>query len=246
MSQIDYRSIPDAVRDDIVDNHRRAWERLGRPGTWWTGAERIAIAAEVRHAPSCALCARRKEALSPYSVSGTHDHLGALPDAAVEVIHGMIAHPSRLTQRWYEKALAGGLSEGQYVELVATAATVVMIDTFCRAMGAPPHPLPAAQPGSPSRYRPAEARHNGAWVPTIVRGEHGAAEADLFAGPHTSNIRRALTLVPDDARTFYAVNAAQYVPPPTMLDFSVQSRAITRAQVELVAARVSAHNQCFY
>ena len=64
--------------------------------------------------------------MAQYIISGSYT------SAAMK---GMIAHPSRLTQRWYDKALAGGLSEGQYVELVATVATVVMIDTFCRGVG---------------------------------------------------------------------------------------------------------------
>ena len=34
------------VREDLPATHRRAWRRLAEPGTWWSGRERVAIAAE--------------------------------------------------------------------------------------------------------------------------------------------------------------------------------------------------------
>ena len=61
--------------------------RIGRPGTWWTGADRVAIAAETRHVVRCELCVARREALSPAMVAGDHSSLGTLPAAAVEAIH---------------------------------------------------------------------------------------------------------------------------------------------------------------
>jgi hypothetical protein len=44
MSEL-YASAPIAVRDDLAAAHTRAWARIGRPGTWWDGAQRVAIAA---------------------------------------------------------------------------------------------------------------------------------------------------------------------------------------------------------
>jgi hypothetical protein len=61
-----------------------------------------------------------------------------------------------------------------------------------------------------------------------------------------SNIRRALTLVPDEARSFFDLAAHQYLPGRQMFDFSREYRAITHPQIELLAARVSALNQCTY
>ena len=43
----DYSESPVPVREDILEAHERAFERLRRAGSWWTGAERIEIAAEV-------------------------------------------------------------------------------------------------------------------------------------------------------------------------------------------------------
>ena len=86
MTEINYQNLAWPVRDEVTAVQRHAWERLGAPGTWLTGAERIAIAAEARHAKDCQLCQRRKDALSPYNVNGEHDALGALSPDAVEAI----------------------------------------------------------------------------------------------------------------------------------------------------------------
>ena len=70
MTEISYHDLPWPVRDDITAAQRRAWDRLGRAGTWLTGAERIAVAAEARNALDCDLCQARKAALSPNAVHG--------------------------------------------------------------------------------------------------------------------------------------------------------------------------------
>src|SRR5258708_24941542 len=106
-----YASSPIAIRDDLAMAHARAWERTGRPGTWWDGAARVAIAAETRHASSCMLCRRRKRALSPAAIEGTHDSLGHLSEVVVEVVHRVRTDPARLSERWYRGVIAGGLSE---------------------------------------------------------------------------------------------------------------------------------------
>ena len=71
-----YDDAPFPIRPDIPAAHREFWGRLAGPGSWWTGAERVAIAAETRHALACAFCAARKQALSPYGLEGEHTHGG--------------------------------------------------------------------------------------------------------------------------------------------------------------------------
>ena len=56
------------IRENLKREMDLAWTRLASAGTWWTGAERLAIAAEARHALTCDLCRQRKKALSPYTV----------------------------------------------------------------------------------------------------------------------------------------------------------------------------------
>lgn len=245
MPAISYESAPLKVRQDLANAHRRVWEGLASPGTWLDGATRIKVAEEVRHVRGCELCARRKAALSPYSVDGKHDDLGLLPENWVEMIHRIVSDPARLTHGWYQKMISSGIAEGEYVEIVSVMAHVTAIDTFARGLGMPQQPLPLAKPGEPSRYRPAEARVTDAWVPTIVWSEGGPNEADYFVGP-SSNIRRALTLVPDEARSFFDLSSYQYLAGPAMRDFGTEYRAITHAQIEFLAARISALNQCLY
>lgn len=245
MATLSYDGAPFAVRGELEAAHKRAWDRLARAGTWLDGSTRIRVAAETRHAPGCALCAARKAALSPYAVEGRHDGRGELPDNWIEMIHRIVADPGRLTHGGYRRMLASGIADAEYVEIVSVIAHVTAVDTFARGLGIPLPPLPAPLPGMPSRYRPAEARQNEAWAPNIAWAEHGANEADFFAGP-PANIRRALTLVPDEARSFFDLVAQQYLPGPAMRDFAHEYRAITHAQIELLAGRISAINQCVY
>ena len=163
---ITYSSAAIAVRADIVEAHNVAWGRIARAGTWFDGVTRVAIAAETRQAPSCALCGRRKEALSPYAIAGQHDNLGILPERVVEQIHRIVSDPGRLTRTWFDGIIASGTSDAEYVEVVGVVATIVSIDTFCRAIGVPLHPLPHPVAGAPHRRRPRTAHQRGeAWVP---------------------------------------------------------------------------------
>ena len=122
----------------------------------------------------------------------------------MEVIHRVASDPGRVTYTWLKKILAGGIPDTHYVEMVGIIAQVTAIDTFTGALGFEPYPLPEPEDGEPSRYRPAEARVTDAWVPTIVWEEAGPNEADFMSGSG-SNIRRALTLVPDEARSFFGL-----------------------------------------
>ncbi len=236
---------PVPVRGDLALAQRRALERLAAPGTWWSGAERVAIAAEARQARRCGPCRERRQALSPAWGGADHESLGRLPPAAVEAIHRVAADPGRLSRAWFEKTRAAGLAEGPYVELVGVVATLVSLDAFCRGLGVAPHPLPEPLPGEPSRYRPGQARDEGAFVPMIpARGAQGA-EADLWPPGRTANVLRALSLVPDEVRGLKELSAAHYLPMEQVIDVRAH-RLLSRAQMELVAARVSALNECHY
>lgn len=246
MTTIDHSNTGAVVRADLVAAQNRAWQRIGTPGTWWPAATRLAIAAEARVANACRLCARRKAALSPYSEDGVHDGHGNLPTAVTEIVHRIVTDPGRLTQSWHESVIGGDLNPAQYVEMVSVVATVVMIDTFARAVGAEPPPLPDMQTGDPTHYTPDGACDLGAWVPMLGFDGHGAAESDLFANGAISNIRASLTLVPDEARNFNDLVNHHYAARPTPPDFFATERSITHPQIELLAARVSALNGCFY
>ena len=240
---------PDAaapIRADILAAHARAWAWIAAPGNWLTGAERIAIAAETRHALDCRLCSARKQALSPEAVAGEHDGPGVLEPPMVEIVHRIVTDPARLTRRWFEARQAEGVEVTRYVETVGVTAVTVSLDTFARSMGLPPRRLPEPEPGEPSGYRPASARMEEAWVPLIVPGEESGAEADLYAGTRGAYILMALTLVPEAKRAFFDLVETQYLPSRWMQAFDVEHRAISHAQIEFLAARISALNQCVY
>ena len=93
---ITYEQAAIPVRSNFAESHQRFWDRLSRPGTWWTSAERIAIAKEARNAAQCTLCAARKTALSPHAVVGDHDRSTELPEPALEAIHSIMSYSSRL------------------------------------------------------------------------------------------------------------------------------------------------------
>jgi len=241
-----YADAPVPVRRDLREAHARAFDRLARAGTWWSGAERLAIAQEVRRAPACDLCARRKQALSPLAVDGEHDGETILPASVVEVVHQVVNDPGRLSHVWFEKVMAAGLSSEHYVETIGVIVTIFSIDSFGRGLGVPPRPLPEAKAGEPSRQRPAGAREGGAWVPWVPERLAKGREADLYDTPRTGNVLKALSLVPDEVRQLKDLSEAHYLGVAEMMDLETTDRAIDRRQIELVAGRVSALRECFY
>ncbi len=246
MNELSYGAAAVPVRDDFAAAHSRFWQRLSTPGAWWTSAERIAIAAEVRNAWQCMLCQARKEALSPNAVQGEHDHLGALPDAAVDVIHRVVTDPGRLSKPWFDGIMAAGLSETQYVEIIGTLVALVSIDSFCRGIGMPLHPLPEPQPGGPSQYVPTPTVAGEAWVPMLSADHASGAETDLFDMRPAANVIRAMSLVPDEIRTLKDLSTAHYLKNSQVRDPKASRGPLSRAQMELIAGRVSVLRECFY
>jgi hypothetical protein len=235
-----------SIRRDLRDTHRYLLEHVAAPGSWWTGAERVAIAAEARGAATCRLCRERRAALSPAAVRGRHDTCTDLATDVVDVIHRIRTDPARLSRAWFEGVMAAGLDVARYVELVGVMTLFTGMDFFARALGLTPYPLPAPAPGTPTRRRPASAKVSGAWVPMIAPEDADGPEADLYAGlPMVPNIIRALSLVPDEVRALRRSTDSHYVPAAEIGDPSVR-RDLDRMQMELVAARVSALNECFY
>ena len=236
------------VRNDISDSHNRYWTRLSKPGNWFSAAQRIAIAEAVREAQSCKFCCDSAEALSPNVVQGTHTSSVDLPMLVVDTIHRIVTDASRLSSSWYHKQLESGLTEGQYIEIVGTVVAVISIDTFSDALGVDREPLPQPVAGEPSGYTPTSAATSDqAWVPMLDPDNEGTPEADLWPPNRTGNVVRAMSLVPDEVRTLIDLSAAHYLPMPLVRQAGVDAgRALSRSQMELLAGRVSALNQCYY
>lgn len=246
MHDSDYAAAGITVRQDLGDCHRFLLGHVTSPGTWWTGAERRAIAEASRRATSCSLCRERKGALSPNSVQGQHDDAGLLQPAVVDVIHRIRTDPQRLSHPWFEKVVPDILADTQYVELVGVVTMTAGMDNFARALGAAPFPFPPASPGEPSRRRPPAAKGGTAWVPMIDVEDAVGPESDMYPKDgFVPNIVRALSLVPGEVRALRRSSDAHYVAVEQIGDPTVR-RSIDRMQMELVAARVSALNECFY
>ena len=252
-----FESSPVPVREDIIESHKYCWQKLAEPGTWWTGAERVAISAEARKAHGCRLCKERLAALSPAGIKGEHDSEGVLPESTVEVIHRIVTDPARLSRSWYEQLLADGLADTHYVELLSIVTQMVLIDTFCRGIDCELHELPAPLDGEPTRRRPPQAQTGeDAWVPLIPNGKLEEPDEDLYLGEEDApNVVRSLSLVPDSLRTnlhtllpphYMDTFKVHYILFPELPDANPKNRAISRGQMEFIASRVSALNQCFY
>lgn len=243
-----YASAEVAIRDDISSAHSDAWQKIAAAGTWYTGEQRIAIAAEVRHAKSCDLCAQRKQALSPSMVNGSHDQCTGLEAEAVDAIHRLVTDASRLSAQWLAKTLTSRFTDAHYVELLGVLVAVISIDGFHRAMGLPLEALPQAQAGNPSKIRPASAKNNGSWVPTINATDASGDEADLYGGQkQTGNVIAAMSLVPESVRLLKSLSGVHYLRDIDVMNPATNGgRAISRSQIELLAGRVSSINDCFY
>ena len=214
--------------------HDSALTTICRPGPSWTGAERRAMVESARAATSCSLCARRKAALSPSQVTGTHDDPTDLPLIVVDAIHRIRTDPGRLTRSWFEQVTAE-IGQAAYVEMVSVVNSSVIIDTLHAALAQPLPALPEAGAGAPTGAATGDVVEDGAWVP-ITRAPRDMADTGLPAVP---NILRAMGLVPDAVALFFSTFRPHYA----LKDIPL---SLSQAQAELVASRVSAWNECFY
>ncbi len=247
MTSFDYTEHTLPVREDIPAAYRQFWSALAAPGTWWTGHQRVAIADESRHAGACLLCAERKTALSPYGGTERHADTSDLTARAVDAIHRIITDQNRITRAWVQDNAANGLSQEAYVELVGIVVTVFSIDEFHRALDMPLEPLPHPLDGEPSRYRPSILSHDIGFVPTVPPEGALGEERDLWPLGKTANVVRALSLVPNALRDWRSVAAVQYLALTDMGHYGAfRGRSLHRMQMELIAGRVSAVNECFY
>ncbi len=240
---------PDApIRADLIAAFRAVWEHIAAPGPGWSSAERVAIAREARRAETCTLCRDRKNAISPNAVQGEHDHGDILPGAAVEAVHRISTDVGRLTRSFFDQTLKAGVSDSQWVEFVGIVSSLKSIDTFCRAVGLPVETLPESNAATATGYRPQGATKSGGWVPMILLKDLAEPEAMLYEGqPRTGNVLRAMSLVPDEVRNLHRISKPMYLGTEDVINFRASgNRAIDRMQIEFLASRVSALNECFY
>jgi hypothetical protein len=241
-----FAKLPATTRDDIRAILPVALRKLGEPGAWLTGEQRVAVAEEVRQAWKCPLCKERKNALSPYTVAGEHSHLGKLPTAWIDIIHPLTTDSGRLTRAWYEGIREAGVGEDEFVEIVSVGIITAVIDCFMAGVGAELPPLPAPVAGEPARQHVEEATMGPGWVSTIAPENAPEHFAHFYANESYFYIRRSLTLVPEEVYRFWELMNPLYMSDPRVPELEGLDRAINRAQIEFLAARASALLGCYY
>lgn len=197
--------------------------RLRHSGTW-LDADQIAAAV----ARADARCRQRGSAPWNHDLPDSGD---LLSPAALAVIDKVAGDPGSVDGAWAAEQISA-LGDGAYVELVGTTAVAVALRVHADAVGGEPEPItPASEPGSPTRERPDGLGDIGAHVPML----------DPFP---FANVARALSLVPSANETFYTLVRPLYS--AAGFEKLVWDTPLSRPQVELVASRVAAMNECFY
>ena len=245
-----FDAAPVFIRADLRAALNRAHEHQSETGDWLDGLQRLAVMAEARHAWNCEFCQACKDALSPYTVSGAHDHLGALPASWVDVIHRVVTDPGRLSARWYAQAKADGMVEDEIIEVISIAVQAVVVDCFTAGIGMEtPLPLPAnsGQPQKqPLRQHRTDAKTGPGWAATIAPEDAGDDFIDFYDNESHFYIRRSLTLVPGETRRLWDLLNNLYMEDPRLYELEGMVRHISRAQMEFLAARASALLGCYY
>ena len=124
--------------------------------------------------------------------------------------------------------MAGALGYPAYVELVGVVARLAAVDSLHVALGLARPTLPVPVAGEPGGTLDPKARAGAAWVP-------------MFGG---ASIAHALSLVPAEDEAQEDMHRL-YLTYEEMSDITF-ARGLTRSQMELVAGRTSAVNECFY
>ena len=229
------------VADFLSDVHERQIANLQQPGTWGTSAQRLAVVAKARQA---GIDAGVLESADD-SVPATEMEL---PDNVQRMIELLAVSPKDFTEADFEQAKSGGLSDEEYTEIVGLISRLVAMDVFARALGVKPRRLPEPGNGSPTRIRPETAVPEQAFVPTIPNGAQGGEIGkELYGGVAKPYIIRSLSLVPDELRMHLEMEEVHYLPLKHIVDYDYQRHeGLNRVQVEVVAGRISAINECFY
>jgi hypothetical protein len=219
------------VEELITSALSAAAASLVAPGDWLTGDQRRAAAIQVLDARTNELDEQRRQAISPNAVVGGHTATGELSAEAVEVVHRVASDPGRLTRSWAEQLIAV-LGEEAYTELVGVAACAMVLDTFSWALQDNEASFGSSIQGMPANERPEDVGDVGAWV-------------SQSTGSGMANVSRSLSLVPVTNSAWVGLVQAMYSRGPGFLDLE-WDRALSRPQVELVAARTTAELECFY
>jgi len=186
---------------------------IASPGSFFTGAERIAFAEHARAA------------------RGLGEVTSSLPPILAEAVARVAADAKSSRLAHVEAWEADGREVLAYIELVSVVAQITGIDSYRFALGHELEPLPAPVPGGPVPIVDADAAKMNAWVPTV-----GVALAPT-----------ALTALPNEKAAKKTLASAWYIPDNVIHKYGEEpGLELSRPQMELVAARTSWLNECFF
>lgn len=154
---------------------------------------------------------------------------GDLDPLTTRAVRTVASRPAEIRRGWVSDLVKDGLDHARYVELVGVVSRAVAIDTLLEALALEVEPLPEPLGGDPSDDIDGRARLGKAWVPMV-----GGA-----------SITQALSLVPAENAELERLHGRLYLTFEEMSDPAIH-KGLSRPQMELVAARTSAHNECFY
>ncbi len=152
-----------------------------------------------------------------------------LPGPILEAIRKIATRAPTIRRDWVNHLAAEGVSDAAYVEIIGIVGRVVAVDTFHRGIGAPPEPLPTPTDGDPTGAVNPSARPSKGYVPMA----------------RATSSWWAVSLVPDAFDGMEEFHNSLYLSPAEMM-MEESPRRLPRPQIELVAARTSAINECFY
>jgi hypothetical protein len=210
---------PDQGLDDrLATTIERTWSHIASPGSFFTGPQRVDVAS----------CARAKR-------HGFDRPNVNLSPAAIETVETIAVDAHAITSEWVRDRELAGISRFAYVELLAVTSFVVVLDTFelgIRALGIGGglRTLPEPTPGDPTGIVDDNAKVEGGWVPTVGP-----------AFPPTG-----FSAIPAEHRFMHTLHRELYISVPKMFDLDFVRDGLERDQLELVAARTSLLNDCFF
>ena len=155
---------------------------------------------------------------------------GGLTPASTEATCRVADNASSIRRHDIERWIAAGLRVEAYVELVGIVCRVLALDTASFGLGLDASIMVPPGPGEPSCALAEDVAFVDGWVPT-----NGPAF------PPT-----ALSSVPGATDLLFDVHGVLYLSLEQMGDHGVERDGLSRAQLELAAARTSFLNECFY
>ena len=146
----------------------------------------------------------------------------------------MTNNAHEIEEKWAKEAIAL-IGEGKYSELVSLVVNIVPVDIFCLLLGRPVVSLPVPKNGKPTKSVPEGLSDGGAFLPW---------HTENWVGP---NVARALSFVPKDNALRMKLVESMYAGADKFISMIWDdNEPLSRSQVEIIAARTSSINECFY